>query len=70
MAETYEGAITYGDIIKERDDNKFEISFTGKYEFNERYFAEAGYSYTRRDSNVSIFDYSDNTVTISATGTF
>ncbi len=70
MAETYEGAITYYGIIKERDDNKYKISLTGKYEFNEKYFAEAEYSHTRRDSNVSFFDYSDNTVTISATGTF
>ncbi|MBW1894612.1 MAG: outer membrane beta-barrel protein [Deltaproteobacteria bacterium] len=70
MSETYEGAINYGDSVKERSDNRFRLSLTGKYEFNERYFAEAGYSYTRRDSNVSVFDYSDNTVTISATGTF
>jgi len=70
MYETYEGAIDYGESVKERSDDRLRISLTGKYEFNERYFAEVGYSYTDRNSNVSSFDYSDNTVSISATGTF
>lgn len=70
MYETYEGAIDYGTSVKERSDDRLRISLTGKYEFNERYFAEVGYSYTDRNSNVSSFDYSDNTVSISATGTF
>ena len=68
--ETYEGAIDYGTSVQERSDTKLKLSLSGTYEFNERYFAEIGYSFTNRDSNVSSFDYADNTITVSATGTF
>lgn len=71
MAETYEGAVDYGDgEVKERDDGKFMISMAGIYEFNEKYRVELKYAYTNRDSNVSFYDYSDNTVSVSATGAF
>ncbi len=66
--DKYRGELTLGGETKERKDDIYGASIAFAYEFKEWLKAEAGYIYTKRDSNFSDFDFTNNTVFLRLTG--
>ncbi len=58
----YKGALTLAGESKERQDRIYKFSIASSYDFREWLIAEGGYFYTKRESNFSIFDYTNNTI--------
>ncbi len=65
--EQYDGVLNYGGEIKERTDNIYTFSPAIKYKFKRWLGAAVSYSRSRRDSNFSDFDYTDNTFLVRLT---
>lgn len=59
--DAYQGAMTVGDETKERTDDIYQISPALEYLFRKWLIGSAGYIFSERDSNLSFFDYVDNT---------
>jgi len=66
--DKYHGELTFGGETRERDDDIYSASLALQYEFREWFKTDLGYLYSRRDSNFSEFDYSNNTFFIRITG--
>ncbi|GBE00726.1 sporulation related domain protein [bacterium BMS3Bbin06] len=66
--DKYHGELTFGGETRERDDDIYSASLALQYEFREWLKTDLGYLYSRRDSNFSEFDYSNNTFFIRITG--
>jgi len=60
--DKYKGNINYAGETKERKDDIYRSSIGLVYKFKEWLRTETGYSYTKRDSNFSDFDYTNNTI--------
>ncbi len=67
--DDYQGELTFGGETKERDDDTYRIGVRLQYAFKKWLRAGAGYRYIQRVSNFSDFDYTNNSVFISLTGT-
>ena len=66
--DKYKGGLIFGSKTKEREDNLFSGAFALQYKFKEWLQTDAGYIYTRRDSNFPDFNYTNNIVFIKITG--
>ena len=62
--DQYQGEITFDDETKEREDDLIRIRPSLRYEFTRWLMADAAYMYTKRDSNFSIFDFTENRFSI------
>lgn len=62
--DQYQGEITFNDVTKEREDDLIRIRPSLRYEFTRWLMADAAYMYTKRDSNFSIFDFTENRFSI------
>ena len=58
--DQYQGEITFDNETKEREDDLIRIRPSLRYEFTRWLMADAAYMYTKRESNFSIFDFSEN----------
>ena len=65
--ENYDGALTYGGVTKEREDETNMAALSAKYEIKKWLTAGLSYSYRKRDSNFSDFDYSTSVFLINLT---
>ncbi|MEW5746963.1 MAG: outer membrane beta-barrel protein [Nitrospirota bacterium] len=69
--EQYKGdPVTAGGETKQRKDKYYGVGPGVQYRFKEWLSAEARYTFSKRDSNLSFFDYTNNTVALTVTGSF
>lgn len=61
IKDRYKGDFTLDGRTDERTDNYYTLSFGLQYEFRKWFSSELGYIYSKRDSNFSEYDYSNNT---------
>ncbi|HHN65344.1 MAG TPA: DUF560 domain-containing protein [Nitrospirae bacterium] len=66
--DKYKGELTFGGKTDERKDNIYRASVAFDYGFRDWLKFDLGYIYTKRDSNFSDFDYTNNTVFFRVTG--
>ncbi|RMG02507.1 MAG: hypothetical protein D6726_07395 [Nitrospirae bacterium] len=66
--DKYNNEITFEGVTAEREDDIYDALIALQYEFKDYLKADAGYIYTRRDSNFSGFDYTNNTFFFRITG--
>ncbi|MBI5640007.1 MAG: outer membrane beta-barrel protein [Nitrospirae bacterium] len=66
--DAYDGLLTFDNETKKREDNLFNTDVALRYEPKEWLKLDAGYSYTRRDSNFAAFDYTNNKMFIRVIG--
>ncbi len=67
-SENYKGDRLYGDEFVERSDNKYRFLAAVDYRIKDWLSTKAEFSNTKRSSNVSYYEYSDNSFVISLTG--
>ncbi len=67
-SENYKGDRLYGDEILERTDSINRFLSAVEYRIKDRFTTKAEYSYTKRGSNVSYYEYANNVFVISLTG--
>lgn len=60
----YQGEISFDGETKERKEDLIRIRPSLRYEFTRWLLADAAYSYTKRDSNFSFFDFDENRFSI------
>lgn len=58
--DDYQGDSTFGGETKEREDNFIRLRPSLRYKFTRWLMAEAAYLFSRRDSNFSEFDFTEN----------
>ncbi len=66
--EQFVGNVLYGNDVSERKDSRFRLLSAVNYKFNDRLSARAQYTYANRSSSVDDFDYGNNILMISITG--
>jgi len=66
--DQYKGYLTYGGKTDERKDDYYAGTIGLYYKFMDRLAAGVGYSYSRRNSNFSGFEYTNNMIFFNITG--
>jgi hypothetical protein len=66
--DKYKGDLTFGGKTDERKDDIYRASLAFDYAFKNWLKFDLGYIFTKRDSNFSDFDYTNNTVFFRVTG--
>jgi hypothetical protein len=69
FVEKYDGDLTFGGQTGPLDDKYYQGDFALRYEFRKWLKAETGYTYSKKNSSFSAFEYTNNTVFVRLTGT-
>jgi hypothetical protein len=69
FVEKYDGDLTFGGQTGPLDDKYYQGDLALRYEFRKWLKAETGYTYSKKNSSFSAFEYTNNTVFVRLTGT-